>query len=291
MIDSHVHFDEKLVSAKGMLASMDAFGIERAALISPLTRDIIFTPILRYGAPLMRHGIRSNVKSLRRGIRWIYRSWVRTDGNVEVGGKHYAITKQPDNAPIRRLVSDHPERFSGWIFVNPKGPVRPTEEIERCAVTPGMFGVKCHPYWHDCPIALLDDAAALCEERNMPMLIHLGTGPNGDFQRLPKRFPRLRVLYAHAGVPYGRGVSELAREATNVYVDLSSPGYVDAAIAKETLSRAGVAKCLFGSDGPYFHHGEDRMDYAPALEVFGALGLRDAERERVARQNFLDLVG
>jgi uncharacterized protein len=291
MIDAHVHFDEALVTADGMIASMASFGIERAALIAPMTPDLSFTPMLRLGAPLMRRGIVSRVRGFRRAVRGIYGSWVRADGHVEVGGKRYAVISQPDNEAICRVVSEHRSHFVGWIFVNPKSDVRPTDEIERCAATPGMFGVKCHPFWHDCPIELLDDAAALCEERSMPMLIHLGTGPAGDFKRLPRRFPRLRVLYAHAGVPYGPSVWELARESKNVYVDLSSPGYVDARIAKKTVLRAGADKCLFGSDGPYFHHVGDRMDYGPALGIFEGVGLSGADRTRVARDNFLELVG
>lgn len=291
MIDAHVHFDETLVTADGMIASMASFGIEQAALIAPMTPDLAWTPMLRLGAPLMRRAIAGRVRGLRRLMRGLYARWVRADGQVEVGGKHYPVTEQPDNDPILKVVAEHPSRFTGWIFVNPRGRVRPTDEIERCARTPGMFGVKCHPYWHDCPVELLEDAAALCEERSMPMLIHLGTGTNGDYKRLPKRFPLLRVLYAHAGVPYAPAICAFAREAKNVYVDLSSPGYVDARIAKASLRLAGANKCLFGSDGPYFHHHADRLDYGPALATFEGLGLSDADRARVAHDNFLELVG
>jgi len=291
MIDCHIHFDERLVSAAGMVASMDAAGIERAALIAPLTDDIANTPMLRWGAPLLRRMIAGGARGPRRIVRKMYRGWVGRDGTVEVGGKRYEVRAQPDNEPIRRAVEAHPNRLWGWIFVNPRGGTRPTDEIERYASAPGMIGVKCHPYWHDCPIEELDDTAAYCEERELPMLIHLGTGVGGDYKRLPKRFPRLRIVYAHAGVPYQGAVSTYAHQERNVFIDLSSPGYVDVPIARLALANAGVRKCMFGSDGPYFHHHGDRLDYTPSLHIFDALGLRGEDRDRVARDNFLEFLG
>ena len=290
VIDSHIHFHDEIVSVEGLLASMDAHSIAKAALIPALCGDIEETAFIKYGGPVIRYALTPSLGFLRRMARRMYDSWVKDGENVIIGGKHYHLYAQPHNEPIRRVVAEHPDRFYGWIFVNPTGPVEPSEEVEHCLETPGMIGVKTHPYWHQYPVSALRDIAAFCQERELPILIHLGTRENGDFTLLPKEFPRLTVVYAHAGIPYQRAVCELAATSPNVFVDLSSATYVPAVVAKKAIERAGVDKCLFGSDGPYFHHGDDRFDYGVSTAIFDSLQLSDEDREKVGRRNFESII-
>lgn len=291
MIDCHIHFDEEIVSADGLLASMDANGISKAALIAPICPDIEETAFIRLGGPVLRGALNHSLRSLRRIVRRMYDRWAVDGGNVVVGGKHYPLFVQPDNDSIMSAVTDHPERFCGWIFINPAGPVDPVSELERCLETPGMIGAKAHPYWHRYPTSALEDVAALCQERGLPMLIHLGTEKSGDYTLLPRKFPNLHIIYAHAGVPYQRAVCELAGSTQNVFVDLSSATYVTPGIARRALSSAGPEKVLFGSDGPYFHHNSDRFDYGIGAAMLDSLELSEIDRERIASGNFEALIG
>ena len=110
----------------------------------------------------------------------------------------------------------HPDRFTGWFFVNPTAPGA-LDELSRRLRSRGWFGVKAHPFWHRYPVAALDDAAALCQDLGKPMLVHLGAGAErGDFRRLPDRFPRLKVVYAHAGIPWYRTLWADAARRENV---------------------------------------------------------------------------
>jgi uncharacterized protein len=89
--------------------------------------------------------------------------------------------------------SAHPDKFVGWVFLNPAAKSS-VEEAERRFRNPRWIGVKAHPFWHRYPVAALDDIAALCQDRGKPMLVHLGGGAQrGDFRRLPERFPRLKL--------------------------------------------------------------------------------------------------
>lgn len=291
MIDSHIHFHDEIVSVEGLLASMDANGISKAALIAALCGDIEATAFIKYGGPVIRYALNHSFLFLRKTARRMYKNWVRDGENVIIGGKHYRLYAQPDNEPIRRVVAEHPDRFCGWVFVNPMGPVEPAAEVERCLETPGMIGVKAHPYWHDYPVSALEDIAAFCQERGLPILIHLGTQEHGDYTFLPKQFPALKIVYAHAGIPYQRSVCELTASSPNVFVDLSSATYVPAGVAKMAVRTAGVDKCIFGSDGPYFHHGDDRFDYAVGTSILDSLNLSDADREKVGWRNFASIVG
>jgi predicted TIM-barrel fold metal-dependent hydrolase len=292
MIDCHMHLHESMVSLPGLLASMDRFGIERTALMARLNPPFNQIPQpLRIMAPQLRKALHGAGGWRHAGALKMYRICARDDGTVLLGAKKYEITPQPDNSEVTQAVTAHPDRFWGWIFVNPSGPEEPLSEIEKHSKTPGMIGVKAHPYWHHYPVSDLEDTAALCAEKGMPMLIHLGAGQHGDFRLLPQKFPALNVIYAHAGVPYGEQVCDFARESKNVFVDLSSSAYVAIKTAAKAVARAGADKCLFGTDGPYFHASGDRFDYGERIDLITALGLSQEDRTRVERINFTDILG
>jgi len=278
--------DESIVSMSGLLASMDAHGIEKTALIASLNPVLEITFMTRFGTPFLRRMLVSKNSMMRKAVRSLYAGMVKEGGAVDVGGRVYQVKVQPRNDTVMDIVSSRPDRFMGWIFINPMGPVDPVSEIERCAELSGMIGVKAHPYWHDYEISRLKEAAALCEKKGMPMLVHLGTGKNGDFKKLPESYPGLKVIFAHAGVPYQREVCKYAATKDNVFVDLSSPAYVDLRIASLAIKAAGPDKCLFGSDGPYFHHHDDRFDYRPVLNFVRALGLSVEDSAKVMGGNF-----
>lgn len=288
MYDCHMHFDEETVPLEGLLAGMDESGVEKAALIAPMCPYLKETLLFKAASPVFRSLVRKNPGASL--ARHIYGSWIKEDGMADVGGKLYRIKPQPNNDVVMTAVKHHPDRFTGWIFVNPAGPADPLHEIRRCLKTPGMIGVKTHPFWHDYPVYMLMETAAFCETEGLPMLVHLGVGPNGDFRLLPDRFPKLRVIYAHCGVPYQEDVQRYAMKKQNVFVDLSCTAYVDRKSALFALNTLGAKKCLFGSDGPYFHAGKSRFDYRPLVSMIKSLNLAPDDFEAVSRGNFLDML-
>ena len=152
-----------------------------------------------------------------------YRSLVTADGQFNVLGSKYAIYELPDNEKVARILRAHPDRFYGWISVNPRASDA-CAEAERWAGQPGWIGVKSHPFMHRYPVALLDDVAGTCSERGVPLLVHLGAeGERADFRYLPDRHRELKIVYAHAGVPAYGALWGYARDQPNVYVDLSNP--------------------------------------------------------------------
>jgi len=291
MIDSHFHLDESIVTLPGLIAGMDAAGVERVALIPRLCPPISLSFPFAQLSPFLARLIHREAGLVQRGAAAFYRSMVKADGTVDVGGKRYPVIPQPPNQEVRDAVSHHPDRFWGWTFVNPAGPENPISEIEKSLKVPGMIGVKAHPYWHNYPVAKLTDAAAMAAEKGLPFLIHLGADDHGDFKLLPERFPKLKIIYAHAGIPYAAAVCAYAREKKDVYVDLSCTAYVDQKAAALAVGRAGAGKCLFGTDGPYFHVMGDRFDYGPTVKIIRGLGLSREDLERVEKNNFLEIIG
>ena len=285
--DAHYHLDPRLESVEQLLAQMQVHAIGRAALIAAPCDPL---QVGRAGAAFVRFMRRALEGGAPRLGRILYRSTVHRSGRVSFLSPSAPIYPEPDNDAVERAFSAHPHKFVGWIFLNPSAKP-PVEEAERRFRNPGWIGVKAHPFWHRYPVAALDDVAALCQERDKPMLVHLGAGAGrGDFRRLPKRFPRLKLVYAHAGIPWYGTLWDDAIRRENVFVDLSSP-YLDKALRHRALRALGASRCLYGSDGPYGYPGRDGgYDHGAILRQISQAGLAAQDLDRVLGGNFNSLV-
>ena len=285
--DAHYHLDPRLESVERLLAQMQAHAIGRVALIAAPCDPL---QVGRAGAAFVRFMRRALEGGAPRLGRILYRSTVHRSGRVSFLSPSAPIYPEPDNDAVERAFSAHPHKFVGWIFLNPSAKP-PVEEAERRFRNPGWIGVKAHPFWHRYPVAALDDVAALCQERDKPMLVHLGAGAaRGDFRRLPKRFPRLKLVYAHAGIPWYGTLWDDAIRRENVFVDLSSP-YLDKALRHRALRALGASRCLYGSDGPYGYPGRDGgYDHGAILRQISQAGLAAQDLDRVLGGNFNSLV-
>ena len=285
--DAHYHLDPRLESVEQLLAQMQVHAIGRVALIAAPCDPL---QVGRAGAAFVRFMRRALEGGAPRLGRILYRSTVHRSGRVSFLSPSAPIYPEPDNDAVERAFSAHPHKFVGWIFLNPSAKP-PVEEAERRFRNPGWIGVKAHPFWHRYPVAALDDVAALCQEREKPMLVHLGAGAGrGDFRRLPKRFPRLKLVYAHAGIPWYGTLWDDAIRRENVFVDLSSP-YLDKALRHRALRALGASRCLYGSDGPYGYPGRDGgYDHGAILRQISQAGLAAQDLDRVLGGNFNSLV-
>ena len=285
--DAHYHLDPRLESVERLLAQMQAHAIGRVALIAAPCDPL---QVGRAGAAFVRFMRRALEGGAPRLGRILYRSTVHRSGRVSFLSPSAPVYPEPDNDAVERAFSAHPHKFVGWIFLNPSAKP-PVEEAERRFRNPGWIGVKAHPFWHRYPVAALDDVAALCQERDKPMLVHLGAGAGrGDFRRLPKRFPRLKLVYAHAGIPWYGTLWDDAIRRENVFVDLSSP-YLDKALRHRALRALGASRCLYGSDGPYGYPGRDGgYDHGAILRQISQAGLAAQDLDRVLGGNFNSLV-
>ncbi|NPV59629.1 MAG: amidohydrolase family protein [Actinobacteria bacterium] len=287
VIDCHIHFDPEILTLDNMLACMDRHGVDKAALIATMVEPFYLDGKAKQAASgLLRYTLmRANPLG-----QVAYMTTIDSKGNFVLLGKKYRIYEKPDNAPVAEAVARHPDRFVGWIFVNPAAGGDPVEEVEKWSAQPGMVGVKAHPFWHRYPVSELDRVAAWCQAHGYPLLIHLGCrGGSGDYRSLPEKYPDLKVLYAHAGIPYFAKLWSYARDMKNVFIDLSSP-YLDQELVRRAVEFLGAEKCLYGTDGPYGQQkpGED-YDYGMIKGWVERLPLRERDLERVLAENFLGI--
>ncbi len=282
IVDAHYHLEEQLETVEALLAQMNEHDVGRVALIPKMNEPFHLKPIPKIAGRMLPPLLISRFRYL--GLL-LYNSTVTSDGKLSTLGTKYLIYHKPDNSYIHDVLQEYPDKFFGWVFINPKT-MNSMNEVERWAGKQGWIGVKTHPFWHSYPIGMLDDVAAYCEGRNLPILMHLGAGQeNGNYRYLPERHPGLKIIYAHAAVPNFREVWNYAKEKENVFVDLSSPVYTHQGVLSAVIETLGATKCLYGTDGPYAEATQGRM-----LNRVLRLSISDNERERILGRNFMEMV-
>ena len=282
IVDAHYHLEEQLETVEALLEQMRMNDVQRVALIPKMNEPFHLKPIPKKASELLPPLLMSRLRFL--GLV-LYNSTVTSDGKLSTLGTKYELYHKPDNTYIDHIMREYPDKFFGWIFINPKT-MNSMEEVERWAGKLGWVGVKTHPFWHSYPVNMLNDVAGYCEETNMPILMHLGGDrESGDYRYLPERHPGLRIIYAHAAVPYFREVWNYATEKENILFDLSSLVYTDQGVLSSVIEILGAEKCLYGTDGPYAGATQKRM-----LDRILQLSLSDNEREQILGRNFLELI-
>jgi predicted TIM-barrel fold metal-dependent hydrolase len=286
IIDSHAHFDPRILGARAALAKMDAAGVDRVVMIPAMNDPLPATPERLLA--LMRR--LSGHRAGRVLVEATHRALLTAEGDLKLDGKVIPIYARPDNEAVARICAEHPGRFLGWIFLNPRNNPAVLDELERWRAVRGMIGLKLHPHWHDYRTEILGPLLRRVEELGLPVLIHLGFRKRGDFRAICAQHPRLRVISAHAGFPFYKDLWAYKGECPNLYVDLSSP-YIDEALARAAVAAMGPERCLYGTDAPYgFHEGDGSYDYGEIRRWVERMPVSHAMRERIFGGNLCEIV-
>lgn len=286
IIDCHYHLQEKLLTVDELLERMDISGVDRIALMANQI-DPFPEPPRALVAFLQFMLTRPSL----RGIGKLFISNFTQDG-IKILGKNMPLTRDPDNDAIFKLVDRRPDRFLGWVFVNPNGGADPVSAFEQYKDHKGCVGVKAHPFWNHHTLLDLVPVAKRLAETNRPLLIHAGYGPEGDYEALLKEVPDLKLILAHAGFPLYADTWKAIQGRTNVFVDLSQTSYVGEKTLKAVVDRLGADQCLFGTDGPFgFHDKAGKFDYGLIKRRIEQLIPNPSDREKVLGGNFSRLAG
>lgn len=284
VIDAHAHLETRMLDVPSMLARMDACGIDRVALIPCMNDPLPGTPERLLAA--VRWFMRSPCHPVARAIA---ATTITSEGDLRLAGKTYEIYPRPDNEAVARVLAEHPERFLGWIFLNPRASVG-VSELERWRHVPGFVGVKLHPHWHGWPVEDALPIAKRCEALGLPILIHLGFARRGDWRVLADACPKLKLIFAHAGIPHYDRMWGAIRDDPRLFLDVSSP-YLDEALVRDAVRAVGPARVLYGTDAPYGFHGDDGgYDYGAIRGWVERLPVASRDVERVLGDNVLQLL-
>jgi predicted TIM-barrel fold metal-dependent hydrolase len=286
VIDCHAHFEPRMLDLPAMLGKLDAAGIDKVVLIPAMNDPLPHTPEVLIS--VMR-GLMSS--PLCGCAAWIERRFHDERGDLRLRGQTIRIYARPDNAAVAAVLAAHPERFLGWIFLNPRAGGDPLDELEQWRQAPGFIGVKLHPHWHGYPIEEALPIAARCEELGLPILVHLGFGAGGAWQALRARCPRLRIVFAHAGIPQFGRMWRAVHDDPNLYIDLSSP-WLSERLARRAVAVCGPERALFGTDAPYgFPAADHSYDYSRIRGWIERMPCRATEVERMLGGNIEAFLG
>ncbi|HOD28276.1 MAG TPA: amidohydrolase family protein [Syntrophales bacterium] len=286
VIDCHYHLEERLLSVNELLQKMDQSGVDKTALMG--------LQIDPYPEPSRLLISLLQVLLFKRPFRRIGKSFIAnfTNNGIKILGNNYPLRFDPDNEPVFNLVRAHPDRFLGWVFVNPKGKKNPVAEFEKWKTSSGCIGVKAHAFWnHHTPLEL-KPVAEKAAAAGLPLIIHLGYGLEGDYPALLDAVPGLKLIIAHAGFPGYADTWKDIVHRENVYVDLSQTSYVGVNILKSAVEYLGAERCVFGTDGPYGFHGKDgKFDYGLIKRRIETIFTDSGIRKRLLGENFQELSG
>lgn len=183
------------------------------------------------------------------------------------------------NQDVRDAVTAHPDRFIGFVGVDPiANEPEAVRKMIRAAVRDwGFRGVG-----EFANVDLLDARCEvvydICEELDVPLMIHTGVplpsmllrhGHPFAVDEVANRHPELTIIAAHMGVPWVIETVAVAVRHPNVYLDVSAlPMFNDRLIGPLLalcLDKGLADRVLFGSDFPLV----DPADYARRLRSAG----------------------
>jgi uncharacterized protein len=283
IIDAHAHLDERMLQLPAMLRQMSERGVDRVVLIPCMNDPLPHTPKALLWT--VRRLLCSPFHDLARRV---HQRTMDADGNLRLSGETYRIYSQPDNATVAAALAAHPEHFLGWIFLNPRLPDH-LDELERWRGVRGFVGVKLHSHWHDWDIEAALPIAKRCETLGLPILIHLGFGSRGRWQVLANACPKLRLVFAHAGIPHFQRMWHEIAADPRLFLDVSSP-YLDEALVREAVRAVGSQRVLYGTDAPYGFVSDDEYDYGEILGWVQRLPAPATEIDRMLGDNVLELL-
>ncbi|KAB2890862.1 MAG: amidohydrolase [Kofleriaceae bacterium] len=286
VIDVHAHWEPRMLDVPAMLAKMDAKRIDKVALI-PAMND----PLPDETPEALLKVLRFAMRSCHPLAQALNVAFMTDEGNLRLKGRVFEIYARPDNAAVARVLAEHPDRFLGWIFLNPRAAIG-IDELERWRHRPGFVGVKLHPHWHGWKVEEAIPIATRCEELGLPILIHLGFARKGEWRVLADACPRLTMIFAHAGMPHFDRMWGAIRDYPHLYLDVSSP-YLDEALARDAVRAVGAERTLYGTDAPYGFHDDEghTYDYGAIRGWVERLPLAAREIDAVLGGNVERLIG
>lgn len=191
------------------------------------------------------------------------------------------------NNMVMEAIKKYPDRFIGYVTLNPNYPEDMKHEIDRCFALPGMKGIKLHPDFHGFPIDCKDyyPAYEAAEERQCPVLIHVwGQDSVAMVEHLSGKYPGASFIMGHAGAEIAamKNAIEVVNRHDNVYVDLAISMTREGNV-EWLVKEMGSRNVLFGSDMPFF-------DPRPAFGRIAMAEIGDEDKRNIFGLNMKRLL-
>ncbi len=186
------------------------------------------------------------------------------------------------NRWVAHTVHEHPDRLMGFVFVHAAHDRGRVPAIVAEAVASGLVGIKVHH--HDAPITR--EICAVAAAHRLPVVYDV-EGEVHVVELLAHEYPTVSFIIPHLSSfaddwRAQRAFLDPLSRHPNVFTDTAGVRRFDLLV--EAVHRAGPAKILFGSDGPWLHPGVE-------LAKIRYLGLEPSDESLVLGGNIRRLLG
>jgi predicted TIM-barrel fold metal-dependent hydrolase len=226
-----------------------------------------------------------------------------------------------DYSSVIAAVRNHPNRFYGYMVVNPVAADCP-DQIRSALASGHMHGICLFPAMHcvslhdDRVLALLDALSVLAPrvvvfvhcgvlsvgvrwKLGLPSLFDMRFSNPLDLHAIAMRYPQLRFVVPHFGAGYFRESLMLCDLCPNVYLDTSSsnnwvryqPGLDLKTVFRSALDVAGPQRLLFGTDSSFFPRGWNAAVFDAQVNALQQIGADRETAQLIFHDNLERLLG
>lgn len=159
------------------------------------------------------------------------------------------------NRAVYEMVRAHPDRFLGYLTINPHYREATQRDLRTYAEAPEFVGAKIHQHVSACLAndPLWDPVYETANQHGWLLLSHVwGVDEVKRHCETVERFPNLKLILGHAGGDrdgYAAAI-EFAKRSGNVYLD-PTHSQTRAGVYEWMLAEIGPERILFGTDIPF----------------------------------------
>jgi len=247
--------------------------------------------------------------------------WIQELDRHAVGRAVLIASAPGDYSSVIAAVRNHPNRFYGYMMVDPAAADCPGQV--RAALASGhMHGICLFPAMHCVSVhdnrvmAWLDDLSV--RTPRVVVFVHCGVLSVGvrrklglpsqfdmrfsnplDLHAIALRYPQLRFVIPHFGAGYFREALMLCDLCPNVYLDTSSsnnwmryqPGLDLTSVFRSALDVAGPQRLLFGTDSSFFPRGWNAAVFEAQVNALQQIGVKRETAQLIFHDNLERLLG
>ena len=164
------------------------------------------------------------------------------------------------NKIIADTVKHYPDRFYGYVRVDPWQGMAALEELKRGYESLKLRGLVLHP-WEECfqiSSTIVNLLVEYAIKNNLPILIEAGyplVSHPLDIAELANRYPEVNIIATHGlqldSAAFALTDAEVAmRECDNIFMETSGMYAPD--VMEKIVQDLGVNRLIFGSHSPWF---------------------------------------
>jgi predicted TIM-barrel fold metal-dependent hydrolase len=199
-------------------------------------------------------------------------------------------TIRRDNDMVRDVLELHPDRYVGFVYLNPCYLQDSLDEIERCIADGPFTGIKLWVALH-CSEPNLDPICERAAELGAPVLQHTWLKITGnlpfestpwDLAEIARRHPEVNFIFGHSGGNWEMGF-RIVQDLPNVYAEVAG-GDPELGQTEMGVRMLGADRIVYGSDAP------GRSFASQIAKVHGA-DISDEDRAKILGANMQGLLG